>query len=60
MIKIGTRRVMREGHASIKVIIPKDVANDIGIKPGMDMDFYRDEQDRLILIAHQKQEAPCT
>lgn len=50
-IKIKSYKVQRSGTQGLIVTLPKVWADDVNIEPGDDIDFYRNEQDDLILRA---------
>ena len=56
MVKIKTLIVPKSGAYPLTMNIPKLWTGDLKLKPGDKIDVYRDEQDRLILVAdhHEK------
>ena len=61
MIKIKTYRIQEQGIRGKAIALPKVWIDDLRLKPGDAIDFYRDEEDRLILVAdrndrHEKDE----
>jgi len=56
MIKIKSYKIQQQGLRGAAVALPKVWLNDLKLKPGDSIDFYRDEEDRLILVADHQQD----
>ena len=53
MIKIKSYKVPQQGIRATSVTLPKVWVDDLQLTLGDTIDLYRDEQDRLILIANK-------
>ena len=53
MIKIKSYRVQQQGLRGRVVSLPKVWIDDLRLKPGDMIDFYRDEKNQLILKANR-------
>lgn len=51
MIKIKKYKVRESGLRGRAISLPKVWVDDVGLRPGDIVNFYRDEKDRLILEA---------
>lgn len=49
MVKIKTYKIARKGVRGLSVALPKVWVEDLGLKPGDKLDFYRTEDDMLII-----------
>jgi bifunctional DNA-binding transcriptional regulator/antitoxin component of YhaV-PrlF toxin-antitoxin module len=54
MIKIRTYKMSRRGDRGSVLSLPAVWVHDLGIQPGDQLDVYRDELDRLIIVAPGK------
>ncbi len=54
MIKIKTYRIRLHGLRGTSIGLPKVWLDDLKLKPGDKIDFYRDEEDQLILKANKE------
>ena len=53
MIKIKSYRVQQQGTRGRAISLPKVWIDDLKLKPGDRIDFYRDEKNQLILKANR-------
>ena len=53
MIKIKSYKIRKQGMGGTSVGLPKVWLNDLNLKPGDKIDFYRDEKNQLILKANR-------
>ena len=53
MIKIKSYKIRKQGMSGTSVGLPKVWLDDLNLKPGDKIDFYRDEEDRLILTPNK-------
>lgn len=56
-IKIKSYKIGQRGLRGFAVSVPKVWIDDLELKEGDLLDFYRDENDRLILVANKKEPA---
>lgn len=54
MIKIKTYKLGRRGDRGSIISLPVVWIRDLGLKPGDQLSFYRDELDRLIIVAPKR------
>jgi len=57
MVKIKTYKIQQEGLRGAAIGLPKVWLDDLHLKYGDRIDFYRDEEDRLILMASKADES---
>lgn len=55
-IKIKSYKVQQQGIRGKAIALPKVWLDDLNLVPGDKVDFYRDEEDRLILVANKKEQ----
>lgn len=48
-VKIKSYRIRKTSSRGSSVTLPKVWVDDLNLKPGDQLDFYRDENDRLII-----------
>jgi bifunctional DNA-binding transcriptional regulator/antitoxin component of YhaV-PrlF toxin-antitoxin module len=48
-IKIKSYRLSQRGARGCALTLPAVWLNDLGLKPGVRLDVYRDDQDRIII-----------
>jgi len=53
MIKIKSYKIRKQGMSGTSVGLPKVWLDDLNLKPGDKIDFYRDKEDRLILTPNK-------
>jgi len=53
MVKIKSYKIRKQGIRGLVISLPKVWADDQRLQTGDKVDFYRDEQDRLILVANK-------
>ncbi len=56
MIKIDSNKIQKYGTRGFALTIPKIWIKDNLLNSGDKIDIYRDETDRLILVANKKEE----
>lgn len=54
MIKIKTYKLSRRGDRGSVISLPAVWVRDLGLRPGDQLSFYRDELDRLIIVPPEK------
>ena len=54
MIKIKSYRIQEQGIRGKAIALPKVWLDDLKLKHGDKIDFYRDEEDQLILKANKE------
>jgi bifunctional DNA-binding transcriptional regulator/antitoxin component of YhaV-PrlF toxin-antitoxin module len=59
MIKIKTYKLSRRGDRGSVISLPAVWVRDLGLRPGEQLDLYRDELDRLIIVAPDRQRKPA-
>jgi len=53
MVKIKSYKIRQEGLRGAAIGLPKVWLDDLNLKYGDKIDFYRDEEDRLILTPNK-------
>ena len=54
MIKIKSYRIQEQGLRGKAIALPRVWLDDLKLKPGDKIDFYRDEEDQLILKVNKE------
>ena len=54
MIKIKTYKIQPQGIRGKAISLPKVWLDDLNLQPGDTIDFYRDAEDRLILVPEKQ------
>ena len=54
MIKIKSYKIQQQGRKGRVLTVPKVWIDDQNLKVGDTINFYRDEEDRLILMAEKQ------
>jgi len=57
MVKIKSYKIRQEGLRGAAIGLPKVWLDDLKLKYGDKIDFYRDEENRLILMASKEGES---
>ena len=57
MIKIKQYKIGKRGKRGRVLSVPKVWIDDLHLKAGDTINFYRDEQDRLILVADRQNQS---
>ena len=54
MIKIKQYKIQKRGLRGRVLAVPKVWLDDLNLQPGDTIDFYRDAEDRLILVPEKQ------
>lgn len=56
MVRIGEYKVRKYSTRGLEISLPKTWFHDRGVRPGDVVDFYRDDEDRLVIVPRRNDE----